>query len=270
MDTHHIMGKDPAFIAGMTDADYRKSTGLSQSSLKYFMTSPAHYLASTEQSIEPSKAMNFGTAFHAHMLMDNPLEHYAVKEKVDGRSKHGKEYNENFALENAGKIIIDESEFKLMIDMQASIMAHTESCVRLKHLTHKELSVFGTFNTGACDVRLKGRIDGYNEDQGYVIDIKTCEDSSPAGFKKAIWDRRYDIQNCHYDWLIKNANKKMNDFFFICVEKEPPFAVGLYRISLPSLRNTYAKWYSLIEDFAVCQKSGNYPAYDSQVVDIVL
>jgi len=270
MDTHHIQGIDPAFIAGMTDASYRTATGLSQSSLKRFMVSPAHYLASTEEVSESTKAMNLGSAFHAHMLMDIPEEHYAIKDKVDGRSKQGREYNENFALENANKIIIDKEEHDIIIGMHDSIMAHTESCVRMQNLTHKELSLFGTFKAQAGDVRLKGRVDGYNEDYGFAIDIKTCEDASPSGFRKAIWDRRYDIQNCQYDWLFKNANKKIEDFFFIAVEKKPPFAVGLYRISLSSLRTSYDKWYSAIESFAVCQKTGTYPAYDSQVVDITL
>lgn len=260
------MNTDPAVITNITEAEYRKATGLSQSSLKEFLISPAHYLASIEKIKEPTKAMQFGTAFHANMLADEPTDIYAVKKKVDGRSKEGRAYNEQFALENAGKIVLDSEEHDKIISMADSVMANGFAGDVIQSLTHKEFAVFGT-NHG---IRLKGLIDGYNEKEGIVIDLKTAEDASPAGFRKAIWDRGYALQQVHYTWLLTNAGKPVNAFYFIAIEKEPPYAVGVYTINKDSLANAFKVWDDALDSFWVCQASGVYPAYSENPVEITL
>lgn len=269
---NNSINQSSQFVSGMLDADYRKALGLSQSSIKEFLKSPAHYLASTEKTSEPTKAMLFGSAFHAMMLQQNPKDFYAVKLKVDGRTKEGKEYNLNFEQENAGKIVIDVTEEATLTAMKESIFAHEVAFNLLKESTHKETAVFGDydFNQDNPVVRLKGLVDLYNENNGVICDLKTCEDASPHGFRKAIWDRRYDIQVVHYSWLLKNAGKPVSDFVFICVEKEAPYAVGCYRISVSSLEKTFEVWNSAIADFCVCQETGNYPAYSDSIEEIVL
>jgi exodeoxyribonuclease VIII len=260
------MNTDPAIVTNITEAEYRKATGLSQSSLKEFLISPAHYLASTEKTKEPTKAMQFGTAFHAHLLQANPEEHYAVKNKVDGRSKEGKAYNEQFALENAGKIILDSEEHDKIVSMADSVMANGFAGDVIQSLTHKEFAVFG-INHG---IRLKGLIDGYNEKEGIVIDLKTAEDASPVGFRKAILDRGYALQQVHYTWLLTNAGKPVNAFYFIAIEKEPPYAVGVYKINADSLTKSFKIWDDALDSFFVCQASGAYPAYDEEPIEITL
>lgn len=263
-------GSDPAFLAGIADADYRNATGLAQSSLKEFLHSPAHYLASTEKKNEPTKAMLFGTAFHAEMLQSDPSKFYAVKEKVDGRTKDGKAYNENFAVENAGKVIIDSEELATLKAMKASVMAHPLASRLHKALTHKEVAVFGTTRPANGDVRLKGMIDGYSATDGFALDYKTAEDASPAGFRKAIWDRRYDIQEVQYRWLLSMNGKVCNEFYFIAVEKVAPYAVGVYTLSVHSRDKTTQVWETAVNDFAGCQTTGKYPAYSDTSVEVNL
>lgn len=264
------VGLDPAFLAGMTDPEYRNATGLSQSSLKEFLVSPAHYLASTEQKREATKAMNLGSAFHAELLQTEPTDFYAVKRKVDGRSKEGKAYNDEFAIENAGKVIIDQDEHQMIKSMADGVQAHPKANELMQGLTHRETALFGTFPAQAGKVRMKGLIDGYNQDTGDIIDLKSCESASPADARKAIWDRRYDIQVCQYSWLMESAGKPMNNFYFIFVEKSPPWAVSVVKINPNSLLKSCEKWVDAIERFAHCQVTGNYPAYSDQVIEITL
>lgn len=263
-------GKDPAVFVNIKDKDYRSATGLSQSAIKDFIKSPAHYLVGTEQVSEPTPAMQLGTAFHAVMLQDKPKEHYAVKIKMDGRTKEGKAYNEQFAVENAGKAIINTEDEETLLKMRESIMAHPLASKLAKGLTHKEFAVLGSIETNDGYVRLKGLIDGYCETEGYIVDYKTCEDASPLGFIKAIRDRRYDLQSVQYPWLLKNAQMKVTDFYFICVEKVPPYAVGVYRIELDYLIETGKRWAWAIGDFCVCQRDGKYPAYSDECITLSL
>jgi exodeoxyribonuclease VIII len=271
MNHNLVKGKDPAFCAGMTEADYRNALGLSQSSLKIFSKSPAHYLASTEEKSEPSDAMILGSVFHAIMLQpEKALELYAVKLKVDGRSKEGKAYNENFAIENAGKFIINTEQEAQLIAMRRSILGHAKAVELLDNSDYKELPVFGTYFTPYGDVRLKGLIDAYDSERGFVNDIKTCEDASPEGFRKAIWERRYDLQNVQYDWLLNNAGKPVNQFNFICIEKKPPYAVAVYSISAKSLLKSAGYWDCLVLEYGACTSSGIWKAYSDDIVELSL
>lgn len=264
-------GKDPAFCAGMTEAEYRKAIGLSQSSLKIFSKSPAHYLASTEEVSEPTDAMILGSVFHAMTLQpDKAIEMYAVKQKMDGRSKEGKAYNEAFAVENAGKLIINSEQEQHLIAMRKSILGHATAIDLLDNSDYVELPVFGTYITPYGDVRLKGLVDAYDSKRGFVNDVKTCEDASPEGFRKAIWDRRYDFQNVQYDWLLENAGKPVNQFNFICVEKKPPYAVAVYSISASSLLNSAGRWEELVIQFGACTSSGIWKAYSDEIVELYL
>lgn len=271
MNNNLAKGSDPAVCAGMTETEYRTAIGLSQSSIKEFSKSPAHYLASTEAVREPTDAMILGSVFHAIMLQpDKAKELYAVKLKVDGRSKDGKAYNEQFAVENAGKFIINAEQEQQLFDMRKSILSHTKASELLKNSDYRELPVFGTYPTPHGDVRLKGLVDAYDSVNGFVNDIKTCEDCSPAGFRKAIWDRRYDLQDVQYGWLLENAGLPVNQFNFICVEKKAPWAVGVYSISAESLLKSAGCWEDLVFEFASCTKSGEWKAYSDEIVEIIL
>jgi len=272
MTTTSSNGSDPAFLAGIADADYRNATGLTQSSLKEFLVSPAHYLASTEVKKEPTKAMILGTAFHAEMLQPDPTKHYAVKLKMDGRTKEGKAYNEQFEEENAGKAIITEEDLVTIKAMAASVRKHPLASRLMSELTHREVAMFGTARPAGGEVRLKGLVDGYSATGGYALDLKSAEDASPRyfGFPKAIKDRDYDVQEVQYRWLLDANGKVCNEFYFIAVEKVAPYAVGVYTISKKAIEKTTQKWENAIHDFAVCQSSGNYPAYSDTSVEVTL
>jgi len=262
-------GSTPAFIAGIADADYRNAVGLAQSSLKEFLVSPAHYLASLDSKPEPTKAMQFGTAFHAEMLQDDPSKFYAVKEKVDGRTKEGRAYNEQFVIENVGKVVIDTEEASALKGMSNSLWHHPLAYKLMKGLTHKEVASFANYGVNG-ETRIKGLMDGYSETGEYALDLKTAEDASPAGFRKAIWDRAYDLQQVHYTWLLNCNNKPMKTFYFIVIEKKPPYAVGVYTINPASIAKTQVRWENAIQLFGQCQSDGKYPAYSDSVVEIVL
>lgn len=267
-----IEGRD-ASVPKFTEGEYRKAFGLSQSQLKDFIfKSPAHYLQSTQEEKEPTPAMQFGTAFHSEMLQDKPKDFYAVKLKMDGRTKDGKAYNEAFDAENAGKAIINTDDEIKIKHMRESILRHPFARKLTEAITFREFPVFGTAITpfNLHEVRLKGLIDGYCKEQGFVIDYKSCEDASPKGFKKAVKEFKYDLQNIQYPWLLTNAKIPVNKFYFICVEKVPPYAVGVYWISDRNLLESGMRWAKSLEVFGDCEAKGMFPAYSDEAVELDL
>jgi len=258
----------PASFAGMKDADYRNAQGLSKSMLTHFMRSPAHYQQAIKTPMEPTKAMNFGTAFHAEMLMHHPESFYAIQPEADGRTKEGKAIKEKFALENEGKTIISQDEGEMIKGMRDSIMEHSLASSIIENRGLSEFSMFAKLNITGSDILLKGRFDAFNEDTGIIMDIKTCEDASPAGFKKAIMNYKYDIQDVHYTWLAKQLYK-VHNFFFIAVEKTPPYAVGVYEIGNGMRRYAEEEWTNKMFQFSECTQNNIWPAYsqDSYIIE---
>lgn len=263
-------GIDPAFLPTLTDAEYRKATGLSKSMLSHFLVSPAHYLAHCDMSSEPTPSMMFGTAYDAEILQQNPKDFYAVMPDVDGRTKEGKAIKEQFKIDSAGKAIISPADADKIPLMKSALYNHQTANTLLRGLTHKQSAVFGTYKGGQAEVRLKGLLDGFNEKKGIIIDLKTAEDASPDGFRKAIWKFKYAYQNIQYLWLMNNAGFTVNEFVFIVQEKEPPYAVGCYTISVDDLQLTLNYWEKAMQSFAECQRTGNYPAYADSIVNLKL
>lgn len=263
-------GIEASFIPEINDAEYRKATGLSKSMLSHFLRSPAHYLAHCEIGSEPTAAMQFGTAYDAEILQKKPSDFYAVMPDVDGRTKEGKAIKEQFRIDSAGKAVISPKEADLLPLMKKALYEHPTASKLLRNLTHKQVAVFGTYLAGSHKVRLKGLLDGYNEEDGIIVDLKTAEDSSPEGFRKAIWKFKYAYQDIQYRWLLNNAEKPVKEFVFIVQEKEPPFAVGCYSISVEDLDLTYQNWELAMCRFATCQGSGRYPAYSDDIVNLKL
>jgi hypothetical protein len=70
--------------------------------------------------------------------------------------------------------------------------------------------------------------------------------------------------------LLTNAGKPVNAFYFFAIEKEPPFAVGVYKINQVSLIKSFKIWEEAIERFKVCQDTGEYPAYSNNPVELTL
>lgn len=265
-------GIDPASFLTIEEKKYRSSTGLSQSSLKEFLRSPAHYLASTEAIQEPTPAMKMGTAFHAKVLLpDSWQDHYMVMPKVDGRTKEGKEMKAKFELMSEGRVVIDEdTEFKIL-KMREAIFNHSMANSYLQFAEARESALYGTYVAkNGVHVRLKGLVDAMNFLRGAIVDLKSAEDASPDGFRKAIWNRRYDIQVVHYLWLAKLNGFDISEFVFIASEKDAPYAVGCYTIKEESLVRSYEVWKNAIERFAECQQSGKYPAYSDDVIELAI
>lgn len=263
-------GIEASFIPDIIDTEYRNATGLSKSMLSHFLRSPAHYLAHCDVGSEPTAAMQFGTAYDAEILQKKPSDFYSVMPDVDGRTKEGKAIKEQFKIDSAGKAVISPKEADLLPQMKKALYEHPVANRLLRTLTHKQVACFGTLPVGDKKVRLKGLLDGYNENEGIIVDLKTAEDSSPEGFRKAIWRFKYAYQDIQYRWLLNNAGKPVNNFIFIVQEKEPPFAVGCYSISVEDLEHTYQNWDMAMTRFAFCQDSGIYPAYSEEVVNLKL
>ena len=102
---------------------YRTNPALSGTQLVQLAKSPAHYQYYIKNPIEPTPAMEFGTAAHTMVLEPETFkDRYAVFSGEGTRAS--KEYKE-FLAQNPNKSILKLNEMDRILDMVTAIENHT-------------------------------------------------------------------------------------------------------------------------------------------------
>lgn len=242
-------------IQSMSSDDYHAHHAVSKSVLDKIARSPLHCRAYLDGlRTEPTPAMQFGTALHAAVLEPELFDaQYAVFEG-DRRTTAGKQAYADLVARN--KSIITSADSDAITSMTAAVSSHPMASGLLRS-GRAEDSVFWTDpETG---LPCKCRPDWWRTD-GIVVDVKTTEDASPAGFAKSVAAFRYHVQAAHY-----LAGTGANRFLFIAVEKKAPYAVAVYELDSISLEVGEMIRRADLTTYAMCQESGEWPGYSSAV-----
>ena len=258
-------------VKGMADADYRNDVGISQSSLKPMFVSPEHYQHQFTVEREVTKPMLIGTATHLACFQPSLFDkEVAVSKKFDLRKTQDKLDSAQFQIDNAGKIVVNDDEFDLISSMADKVRQHPI----FMDVTSKgdaEVSVFSDvlpYN----DIKLKGRMDWVNWEQGIILDLKTTNAnlSNMYEVKNVILDNLYAIQNAMYLLLLEHNGVENLRFIFVMVEKNPPHGVRCFEISANSLKKSREKLLLAIAQIQHCVDHEMWSGYEtnSTIIDV--
>ena len=239
---------------------------LNQSGAKELLKSPAHYQAYLARTREESKALRVGTAVHKLALegLDAYNATHAIAPEVDKRTSAGKAAWAEFATANEGKTILTAEEGAL-VDAVANSAA---ACMKANGIVLSKTEVMFTAFLG--DTLVKCAIDGISDD-GYIYDLKTCEDASPQGFLSAVRKYRYNLQAYFYRQAVESAYKcRVLGFRFIAVEKEPPYAHAVYELGPELMTNAAFDFERALALYKECTASNHWPAYNQGIQTIDL
>jgi exodeoxyribonuclease VIII len=261
----------PGGYADIPNDAYHGGTGISKSGLDKIAKTPAHYYAAyldpNREPREPTKAMILGSAYHALVLEPEEFKKdYAVApEGIDRRSKEGKAF---FAeMEQQAITVISETDFARLNAMHRALMSHPAASKLLAKSGRREVSFF--WDDPETGELCKCRPD-FLTDDGYIIDLKTTDDASPAGFGRSCFNYRYHVQHPWYQDGCRHAGIDVKAFVFLAQEKEPPYAVGLYVLEESAIdlgRQAYQRDLSLYAD---CRKNNHWPSYNPSIVSLSL
>lgn len=191
---------------------------LSSSALKAFAKSPNHYIQYVTGTVEATQAMIFGSAFHCFVLEPDEFEkRYAVAPAVDRRTKAGKEYYNKFVEASKNQTVITLPEFSQISSMAIAINEHKPAKDLLQSCTAFELDLTGQI----CGVKYRGIADGISDT--FIMDLKTTQDSSPEAFERTAYQSFYHEQAAAYQLLFG-----VDRFYWIAIEKSPPYNVAVY------------------------------------------
>lgn len=252
------------------EADYFAVEALSASGCKHLLRSAAHYKAWRDTPKEPTAAMKLGTAVHG-LILEPELTHFIVQPThIDRRTKLGKEEYEALVdeAERRRLPIISYDDAIKAEEIRDAVYANPHA---MKLLLEAQTEVPHFWRSNECDVDCKAKLDAIRPDIGAVIDIKTARDASLAGFTRTIFNMFYHLQAAHYAeaYAMMHDGVFPKDFFFIAVETEAPYAVGVYNLSQSSIELGMRMRNLAAERYKRAIESGIWQGYEeAQVVSI--
>ena len=229
--------------------------------------SPAHLKWSLENPEPQTPAMKLGEAVHTAVLEYSKFENLYVKApEVDRRTKAGKECWDLFVSEQGDKVVLDSDSYTQVLEMSAAIARHETAANLLNHCIDIELTAI--WNDELTGLKCKGLIDSYAPSLDNVNDLKTTSDASPREFERSIFRYGYHRQAAFYLDGMKALGENVEHYTIIAVENKAPYAVAVYRLRDEVIDLGRRENEKLLNLYERCQRSGEWPAYPLEVLDI--
>ncbi|GAA4400483.1 PD-(D/E)XK nuclease-like domain-containing protein [Quisquiliibacterium transsilvanicum] len=253
----------PGLHRDMPAEQYHAIQAMSAGGLKRMRKSPAHFYGmqldpSRPASGDPTPAMKNGTLVHCCIFEPDAVKgRYVVR--PDGLSfstKDGKAWRDAQSLE-----IIDG-------DQLASARAQAAALRALPDLEPLLADGYGEASAFWIDEATgelcKCRPDWVSPagDGVILVDGKTCQDASPDGFGRAIWNMDYWLQAAWYsDGFEAATGLRVHGFVFGAVESTWPHAAAAYMLSDDVLDAARRENRRLLNLYAECKRTGVWPGY---------
>ena len=252
---------------------YHATHAMSAGGLKRMRQSPAHFYGmqldpNRPEPGEPTPAMKNGTLVHCCIFEPHAVDaRYVIK--PDGMSlstKEGRAWKEA----NAGREIVD-AEQMAAAQAQAAALRRLPEIGALLSEGFGEASAF--WIDAATGELCKCRPDWTSPagDGVILLDGKTCQDASPEGFSRQVWNMDYWLQAAWYsDGYEKATGKRVHGFVFAAVESAWPHAAAAYMLGDDVLERARAENRRLLDLYAECRRTGVWPGYVNTIQQINL
>ena len=264
-----LLGPQPTMPAEV----YHSILAMSAGGLKRMRQSPAHFYGLQMDPKRPTggevtDAMKNGTLVHCALFEPDTLaERYAVKpEGHDGRTKEGKAWS----AEHAGRELVDASKMAAAKAQAAAVRALPEIAALLSD-GMPEVSAFWLDDQTGELCKCRPDFVSPAGDGVVLVDGKTCQDASPEGFSRSIWNYCYHLQAAWYaDGYELATGRKVHGFVFAAVESAWPHAAAAYMLGDDVLDKAREENRRLLDLYAECKRTGKWPGYINTIQQINL
>lgn len=241
------------------------------SDLVLFNKSAAHVREAMLHPRAGTKAQEFGQAYHTAILEPGRFAKEYIAgistdsdgNKIDRRTKAGKEAWAEFEKNSRGMRILDPADYEMLIGMQRRIWRHPSVKELLSAPGHSEVSiVWVDEETG---LKCKARLDRVAVYGGYpyLVDLKTTDrDASERGVTSTIARYSYHQQAGMYhagmEVLFPGPYRK---FAFVFQEKTRPYEPSVNDLDDVALAQGKSQFRKHLRRFKECLDSGEWPGY---------
>ncbi len=251
-------------LVNIDEDQYRSLPHINQSAIKYGQKSMAHMRAYLDGEIKfTSDALSLGSLVHAVVLEEEYFKDmYAIMPKFDRRTKKGKADYEEFCQINEDRVICKEEDWETAMLMRDAVRSHPAASALLRRKGKVEQSL--TWEDPDSGLNCKGRIDLLLEGRGrqkpMIVDLKTTQDAGPD-FAKSIAKFGYHTQAAFYQDGMMHGENRNCGFTIIAVEKQPPYAVGVYLLDKAALEQGRKNYKKVLISWSKSVQSGTYQGY---------
>ena len=264
---------DPGVYYGVPEDVYHACKHMSQSRLKLIDKCPAKDAERQKYPPTSTDAQVEGTATHYCILQPELYDKKVVaRPKLDMRKPKNKEQVAAWELEaqTEGKLLIDEVVESRICRMRDAVHAHPEA---------RDLFVKGECETtivfdvpmpmsSISSVRCKMRIDYVPTGTNIIVDLKTTRCSHPSVFLRDVIKFGYHVQAAFYWYGYQQMVCASDDYLIIAVEKTAPYPVTIFRMTPELIGAGESVWISGMKKYIDCTKSGRWPGYTDELVDL--
>lgn len=285
----------PGIYPGAPMADYHKWDAASNSRLSRLKKSAAHllaYLLEPERDDSPAKIT--GRALHSAVLEpDLFTATYAVAGQCAARKKGDGERCTNagiFEIEGGawacgvkghaeqlghialnGRAVLSALDYATCLGVRDAINAHPEAR-GLLYAPGRTVELAMTWKDEQTGATCKSRPDVFSPAlaDGAIVDVKSCGDASEEGFMLSTWKFGYYRQAALYLEGAAANGQPCGNFVFVAVEKEPPYALQVFRLTEGSIDAGAQELRGLLERYQRCVDTGTFPGYPTGIRDLAL
>ena len=244
---------------------YFASQGCSASMLDILAQStPAHLAAYLKSNNKPdTDAMRFGVLCHYAILQGDAYKKsfHVRPEGMKLTTKEGKAWKEDH--NDKPDITFEEA---LRISGMVESVRHHKFASRLLHNGKPEQSIFCFDQAGTLR---KSRLDSLTAGTA-LADIKTCQSASLENFERTISKYRYHVRAAYYLDNCHLVNLDKSHFFFICVEKEPPYAVRCLQLAQDVVEFGRKVYQADLQIYRNCLEKDEWPGWGDGFDEIAL
>lgn len=213
------------------NSEYQAAEGVSKSQLDHIDSAPidywSRYLDPDRKQEEKSDSLILGDAVHDAILQPDLFTKKWMKlPDLNLRTKAGREERDAFLAAHPGASILSVDDYATALAARDAVFKHPHARP-LVDGGESELSFFSVDPEFGC--KIKCRTDKLHESQGLIVDLKTTDDASDAGFAKSIAKYRYFVQQPWYEDVIESLYGEAPPYWaWLAVEKKPPYKIGIY------------------------------------------
>jgi exodeoxyribonuclease VIII len=262
-DADGVLAPHPTGLLERTNDEYHSGPGTSKSHLDTIAAgSPLHYwqkyINPEREPNKPTPEMIMGQAVHIAILEPDLFPQEVIESPgFDRRTKNGKAGYEEFYAQHAGKIVLEPEDFMTCLRVRDAVHRHPVAAGLLRG--GKAEQSFYAHDQGTGEL-IKCRTDYIHDSGRMIVDVKTTKDASPEGFGKSAANLRYTVQTAWYHRVLDAAfGEHPKDWVFLAVEKEPPYAIGVYFTEVDQVERAAIAAQRNLETIAACRQSGQWP-----------
>lgn len=252
---------------------YHSTQAISKSGMDKLRQAPAKFKSWLEGNVEENTdALLFGSVFHCLVLEPNEFNRrYAVKQ-FNGATKAGKE--EATSAKALGLELVPARFYEAASIMAESVRNHPLiGQIVTAHDKRTEISIYWSENMDSLEIPCKARLDMLATVPGFglvAVDLKSTDDASPEALERSLYKWGYHRQAVWYRRALRAVGMESSVFVLVAVEKTAPYLVTAANVSEAAQQVGLEEIRDALGTYASCIKSGLWPGYVSEIIDIDL